>query len=274
MTHSMSSRSDSPTSPVAAQAALLPFQEAAQHAEMVPTAKEDEEEKESPAVSVMCACIDECAHVNVYVYLYSYIHMYQAGVSNGCKLALDPITQDQQILWWDQWTKRWDAEFEVSARIWDEEAQTNEARRVRKACKDAKISKDETAKRVEEALVQLGKQGVKFPDTYACIHILTAYVRAVGYVVPPCLPPKYPHIEDTYPQEQVELHGRRVTEAGRRLDAIRHKMDREDKSDNEAAVSKATLADAKLKVLGKKTKVTFSNVSSESSKGSGTVRLS
>lgn len=145
-----------------------------------------------------------------------------------CKALLDPQTQDQQINWWDQWAKRWASEFEPSGRIRDEEAETAEARRVRAMCKDAKISKDETAKRVQTALAQL------------------------AFEVPPCPRPKIPQITAVFSKDQEALHDRRQMEAGRRLDAIKHKQERDAKSEDEAAISKATLADAKLQVMGKK----------------------
>ena len=146
-----------------------------------------------------------------------------------CKALLDPQKQDQQINWWNQWAKRWAAEFEPSGRIRDEEAEAAEARRVRAMCKDAKISKDETAKRVQAALAQL------------------------AFEVPPCPKPKIPQITAVFSSDQEALHDRRQMEAGRRLDAIKHKQERDAKSEDEAAISKATLADAKLQVMGKKT---------------------
>jgi len=145
-----------------------------------------------------------------------------------CKALLDPQTQDQQRLWWDAWAKRWAAEFEPSGRIRDEEAETLEARRVRKMCKEAKIPKDETAQRVQAALAQL------------------------AFEVPPCPRPKMPQVVAAFPKEQGALHDRLQMEAGRRLNAIKHKQELDAKSDDESAISKATLADAKLQVMGKK----------------------
>jgi hypothetical protein len=142
---------------------------------------------------------------------------------------IDPIANDPAIVWWEQqWTKRWTAEFERSAKIRQEEAQTNEARRIRKACKEAKLHKDETAKRVEEAKAQL------------------------SFVVPPCPSPMLPEVLENFTKEQVALQAQRTKEAKQRIDAIVKSMQLDDTSDNEVEVSKATLADAKLKVMGKK----------------------
>jgi hypothetical protein len=134
-----------------------------------------------------------------------------------CKALLDSQTMTQQMLWWDNWAKRWSKEFLVNGRIRDEQAQTVEARRIRKICKESKVPKEQTAKQVEEALVQL------------------------EFVVPPCIPPKIPQIEDDFHKQQLALLERRVQEAGRRIDGIKNKQEHDQKSENDAAVSKATL---------------------------------
>jgi len=140
------------------------------------------------------------------------------GVADLCKAALDHDTVvDQQLAWWDSWATRWKDEFMPGFRIRDDDAKTEEARRVRRKCKDAKTPKDETAQQVEEALAQL------------------------RFVVPPCPAPHCPTIEDDFPRAQLVLHEQRAEEAGKRIDAIKHQMERDEKAEDEVAISKAML---------------------------------
>ena len=149
------------------------------------------------------------------------------SVAEMCKAALDKDSLvEQELVWWETWVKRWNEEFVLSFRMRDEDAKTEEARRVRKMCKDAKTPKDETALQVQEALAQL------------------------RFVVPPCPPPHLPPIEDDFPEAQLALYEQRATEAGRRIDAIKHSIERDEKADDDVAISKAMLGKRRKTIDG------------------------
>ena len=154
-------------------------------------------------------------------------------VAAMCKSQLDEAAgpmqraDHQQLQWWDAWAVRWLDEFLPAGRVRDEHAKTSEARRVRKACKEQKLTQRETAQQVERALLEL------------------------EFVVPPAQAPKIPVIEDNFAQEQLAVYERRAREAARRLESIVRRQEDKKKADNEAAVRKATQADARLKVSGK-----------------------
>ena len=140
------------------------------------------------------------------------------SVAEMCKASLDQDSLiEQELAWWDTWVKRWNEDFVPSFRIRDDDAKIEEARRVRKMCKDAKTPKDQTAQQVQEALAQL------------------------PFVVPPCPPPNLPAIEDDFPKAQLALCEQRASEAGRRIDAIKHSIERDEKAEDDVAISKAML---------------------------------
>lgn len=146
-------------------------------------------------------------------------------VSELCKETLG-VETDEEEHWWETWDWRWEAFFHEWLEQ-DELTRTLAARKVRKHGKDNQIPKAEVSRRVDEALAMLPFQ------------------------IPVDEVPVIPEVEFHVSPELQKLRRKQINEARNRLEKTKHLTRDHDMRESEAALFRATLADAKAKVLGR-----------------------
>jgi len=155
-----------------------------------------------------------------------------AGADEGDAAAytcLGICTDEKTKDWWEHWKVVWMnnlREWEES----DEERRLQTARNARKEAKEQGMTKAEMAALVEERVAALAME----PNG------------------PVSLP--LPEIDDDFPEDLAAFRERALEEANGRIELMRSKRHSTETRADETAVHRATLADAKAKVLGKETR--------------------